>query len=315
MAVLDGLPGVEVTVVVDGKDLHEYQDADMEDDEGTITKYIEAVDNANFAIKIKVSKDVEFKGDFLSFGISLDGSSVRNPVVNSSQVRACTHVRIVEGVQVGVQRMRKLKFNALETVTEHGFGLPEDVERVKNMGKIEVRVRHKNILKKVPAKYREPNSGNESFISEKAIKGQGMTHSYSLDEEIYTADSIFCRGEPVIGVKDPAGMFVFHYRSKASLKDSMIIPRTPSPVPLEDRPEEELTAEEMAQLVRQLKAKVANTAAIKREREDDNDNSHARKRARSSASADPIHLELNDDDTFTQVTVPPKEKTIISLDD
>lgn len=33
----------------------------------------------------------------------------------------------------------------------------------------------------------------------------------------------------------------------------MIIPRTTSPVPLEDRPEEELTPEEMAQLVRQLK--------------------------------------------------------------
>lgn len=33
----------------------------------------------------------------------------------------------------------------------------------------------------------------------------------------------------------------------------MIIPRTPSPVPLEDRPEEELNPEEMAELVRLLK--------------------------------------------------------------
>ncbi|KAG9965081.1 hypothetical protein KCU61_g1946, partial [Aureobasidium melanogenum] len=292
----------------------------MEDEEDTVTKYIEAVDGAHFAVKIKVTEDVTFEGDALVFRISLDGSSVRNPAVKSSQVRACTHVRIVEGVQVGIQRMRKLKFNALKTVTEHGFGLPQDVERVKNMGKVEVGVRHKNILKKIPAIYREPISGNASFISEKAIKGQGMTHSYNLDEEIHNADSSFCQGEPVVGVKDPAGMFVFHYRSKASLKDSMIIPRTPSPVPLEDRPEEELTSEEMAELVRQLKAKVANTDAIKREREDDdNNNSRAGKRARSSASADPVHLELNDDDddddTFTEVAVPPKEKTIIALDD
>lgn len=112
----------------------------------------------------------------------------------------------------------------------------------------------------------------------------------------------------------------------------MIVPRTPLPLPLEDRPEEDLTPEEMTQLVRQLKvwilhsklnqcssltmvqAKVANTTAIKREREDDNDNNpRANKKARSSA--DPVHLELNDDDTFTEVAVAPREKTIIALDD
>ncbi|KAG9638363.1 hypothetical protein KCU64_g13835, partial [Aureobasidium melanogenum] len=284
MAVLDGLPGVEVAVVADGEDLHEYQDADMEDDEDTVTKYIEAADNTNFAIKIKVTKDAKFKGRALSFRKA--------------------------------QRMRKLKFNALETVTEHGFGLSQDIERVKDMGKIEVRVCHVNMIKKIQTKYRNPDSGNGSFISEKALKGQGMTHSYSLDEETDHADSTFWDTKTVIGVKDPAAVFVFHYRSKASLKNSMIIPRTPSPVPLEDRPEEELTPEEMAQLVRQLKAKVANTAAIKRERADDNDNnSHAPKKARSSASADPVHLELNDDDTFTEVTVAPKGKTIVALDD
>ncbi|KAG9587462.1 hypothetical protein KCU77_g9196, partial [Aureobasidium melanogenum] len=316
MAVLDGLPGVEVAVVADGEDLHEYQDADMEDDEDTVTKYIEAVDNTNFAIKIKVTKDAKFKGRALSFRMSVDGSSVRNALVRSTLVRARTHVRVVEGAQVKAQRMRKLKFNALETVTEHGFGLSQDIERVKDMGKIEVRVCHVNMIKKIQTKYRNPHSGNGSFISEKALKGQGMTHSYSLDEETDHADSTFWDTKTVIGVKDPAAVFVFHYRSKASLKNSMIIPRTPSPVPLEDRPEEELTPEEMAQLVRQLKAKVANTAAIKRERADDNDNnSHAPKKARSSASADPVHLELNDDDTFTEVTVAPKGKTIIALDD
>lgn len=33
----------------------------------------------------------------------------------------------------------------------------------------------------------------------------------------------------------------------------MIIPRTPSPVPLEERPEDELSREEMAELLRRYK--------------------------------------------------------------
>lgn len=115
MAVLDSLPGVEVTVVVDGEDLHEYQDADMEDNEDTVTKYIEAVDGANFAIKIKATNNTVFKGHFLNFRTSLDGSSVCNPLIRRVGRRARTHVRIVEGAQVRAQRMRKLKFDALET--------------------------------------------------------------------------------------------------------------------------------------------------------------------------------------------------------
>ncbi|KAH0006756.1 hypothetical protein KCU78_g12139, partial [Aureobasidium melanogenum] len=300
MAVLDGLPGVEVTVVVDGKDLHEYQDADMEDDEGTITKYIEAVDNANFAIRIKVTKDATFH-------------------VSTTDVSAGSDVFAVDGVQIGARRLRKLKFNTLETVTEHGYGLPRDLERVKDLGKIQIEVNHETMIEQIPVIYRKPDTGSEGFISEKAIKGQAMTHSYSLDEETYREDDApSWLVKPVMGFENPAAIFVFHYRSKASLKELMIIPRTPSPVPLEDRPINELSPEEMAELVLQLKAKVANTAAIKRERDGDNDNdnnSRARKRARTSASADPVHLELNDDDTFTEVAVAPKEKTIIALDD
>ncbi|KAG9517387.1 hypothetical protein KCV07_g6167, partial [Aureobasidium melanogenum] len=326
MAVLDGLPGIEVTVVVDGKDLHEYQDAGMEDDEDTVTKYIEAVDNANFAIKIKVTKDAEFKGNRLSFKVLVDGSLISRPLVGPLRRRTPTGVRMVNGIQVGDRHIRKLKFDALESVTEHGLGLPEDLQRVKNLGKIEVQVTHKNTIRRTSKTYGKPGDNSDGFISEKAVKGQAVTHSYSLDKETYRLKSCAWKSDAVDGVKDPAAVFVFHYRSKAALKKLMIIPRTPSPVPLEDRPINELSPEEMAELLRRYKANASSTAEIKkelkRERDDDDDddddddnNSRARKRARTSASADPAHLELNDDDTFTEVAVAPKEKTIISLDD
>lgn len=128
MAVLDGLPGVEITVVVDGKDLHEYQDADMEDDEDTVTKYIEAVDNANFAIKIKVAKGATFKGNRLSFKVLVDGARISRPLMGPLRRQKPTHVHMVRGIQVGPRHIRKLKFDALETgKSSHAFGTEQNL--------------------------------------------------------------------------------------------------------------------------------------------------------------------------------------------
>ncbi|THY50640.1 hypothetical protein D6C97_06964 [Aureobasidium pullulans] len=320
MAILDSLPGVEITVVVDGEDLHEYQDTDMEDEENTVTKYVEAVTDANFAIKIKGSQELEYKGDCLSLDVLVDGLRIERPLIGRERTRKGSYTRLVEGLNVRAGYMRKLRFNTLETVTEHGFGLPEDLERVKNMGKIEVRLTHENKVKRTEAVYNKVVD-NEGIISEKAIKGQAMTHSSGFDQESRIALGadmmILCKA--VEGVPDPVATFFFYYKSKTSLKDLMIIPRTPSPVPLEDRPEEELNPEEMAELVRLLKAKVAVTSQVKKEvkrelEDDDDSNFRARKRARPSASA--INFEINDDDTFTEVAVvhKEKEKEVIAVD-
>ncbi|THX83186.1 hypothetical protein D6D05_03603 [Aureobasidium pullulans] len=319
MAILDSLPGVEITVVVDGEDLHEYQDTDMEDEENTVTKYVEAVTGANFAIKFKGSRELEYKGEYLSLEVLVDGLCIDRPLIGRDRTRKGSYTYLSEGLTVRAGYMRRLRFNTLETVTEHGFGLPEDLERVKNMGKIEVRLAHANKVKLAEAVYNKVVD-NEGIISEKAIKGQAMTHSLSFDQESRTAlaaDMMICKA--VEGVPNPVATFFFYYKSKTSLEELMIIPRTPSPVPLEDRPEEELNPEEMAELVRLLKAKVAVTSQVKkevkRELEDDDDNdSRARKRARPSASA--INFEINDDDTFTEVAVihKEKEKEVIALD-
>lgn len=61
------------------------------------------------------------------------------------------------------------------------------------MGKIEILVCHKKKIKRIPAIYRTPDSGNESFVSEKAIKGQGMTHSYRYVESIHNQKDVLIR--------------------------------------------------------------------------------------------------------------------------
>lgn len=55
---------------------------------------------------------------------------------------------------------------------------------------------------------------------------------------------------------DPVAVFRFKYRSQKSLRELLVIPRTPSPVPLEERPIEELSIEELRELTRRQKALV-----------------------------------------------------------
>ena len=45
----------------------------------------------------------------------------------------------------------------------------------------------------------------------------------------------------------------FLYRTRNALQSEMIIPRSPSPQPLEERAEEDLTPEEMRELIRRQK--------------------------------------------------------------
>lgn len=75
------LKGIEVSVVTDGKVLTEYDDEDTADENtdhpSKISKYIEAVSDAEFGIAITVPSSYDFAADCLAFRIRLDGVWVR----------------------------------------------------------------------------------------------------------------------------------------------------------------------------------------------------------------------------------------------
>ncbi|THZ28569.1 hypothetical protein D6C91_01865 [Aureobasidium pullulans] len=314
MAILDSLPGVGITVVVDGEDLHEYQDTHKNDGEETVTSYIEATSGANFAIRIKISKDTIYKGDRLDFGVTIDGEYVDG----LSMTKGCLdEIILIEGMPVSQGHLKKMKFSELKTVAEEYSASSGNDERVKTLGSICVTVKHRNTTSFVPRIFAKP-AETEKIFSEKDIKGEAMTHSFGDEIEV-TEASVAVVTEPVPGLKDIAGTYLFHYRSQAALKKLLIIPRTPSPIPLEDRPEQELSREELAELLRKYKAKAVETALankkIKRELENGGgDDSRAGKKARLSTAS--IYLELNDDDTFTQIAVVNKQKEmeVITMD-
>ncbi|KAH0339329.1 hypothetical protein KCU81_g7237, partial [Aureobasidium melanogenum] len=313
MAVLDGLPGVEIAVVVDTKDLPEYQDSDTANKEDTVTKYIEAVDGANFAAKIKLTKDFVFKGDLICVQVRIDGTRVCGLCLVPADVQAGSYNYNVDNIRVNNESARRLKFKVLETVSEEDAGVSDNRERVQNMGKIEIRVDHENKtgVGTSTNDYQSPVI-DESVISEKDVKGKAITHTYGLGEEIEVkSGNVVWYTAPVLGVKSPAATFVFHYRSKAALKDLLIIPRTPAPTPLEERPIEKLSHEETRELLRRYQAERTNTATVKKEpkrEREDNSSRNCRRSKRARPTPGSVYLELNDDDTFTQIAVPEKEQ-------
>ena len=115
MAISDDLPGIEVAITVDEADLKEYRDPDLDEDERTTTRYIEATSGQAFAIRIKVSRKFKFAGDTLAFRIRVDGRKVGYPLVSSYRCRFASYELVERGCRVSETKTRRFEFSSLET--------------------------------------------------------------------------------------------------------------------------------------------------------------------------------------------------------
>ncbi|RYN23517.1 hypothetical protein AA0113_g5236 [Alternaria arborescens] len=126
-------------------------------------------------------------------------------------------------------------------------------------------------------------------IPEKALKGRALSHQTILraPEVIPKTTQLTCRY--MNNDRKPFITFKFKYRSKAALQSLLIIPRNPSPVPLEDRDGDILTLEESHELLRRHREREDAAPSVKRERF---------KRERSSTAV----MEDQDDDNVSFVS-------------
>ena len=112
MAIIDDLPGVVIEIIVKGTALKEYEDDELDEDERTVTRYIEAVSGQEFAVRIKRLPNCEFKGDCISFTITADGQDVDFPLLSKTKGR---HTHLSEGKEEAGGYERKYRFADLET--------------------------------------------------------------------------------------------------------------------------------------------------------------------------------------------------------
>lgn len=117
MAISDDLPGVEVAITVNGQDLREYIDPDLDEDDRTTTRYIEAASGQAFAIQTKVPKGFKFVANSLVFRMHIDGRWVSGPLVSKETCRFAAGHTIIEGKRVSDTQLQKFQFGSLETGT------------------------------------------------------------------------------------------------------------------------------------------------------------------------------------------------------
>ncbi|KAF2651345.1 hypothetical protein K491DRAFT_761119 [Lophiostoma macrostomum CBS 122681] len=296
MAILPDIPGLRVEVYVNGDPLREYHDYeedsedDDEDDEEepdrprkTVTKYVEAVSGANF--ELRVSFNDSFDSPHAIRGkIEIDGMDVRR-CAWKTQTSRLTHKHL-EGAHItqqGQRYIRKFRFRELDIVEENESTKGQRPNNLRTMGQISMDFYCiTNIRTIKPANEKNVDLPEPGQIAEKALKGRALSHCGILDApQRNNTPSTAYDFDYVDPNKRPFATFVFKYRSLAALKALHVIRRTPSPTPLEERPEEELSQAELLELVRRLKGPTptrwptnikreeGSTRRVKRGREDD----------------------------------------------
>ncbi|KAI0408604.1 hypothetical protein F4802DRAFT_356268 [Xylaria palmicola] len=282
MAVLEALPGVEVTVRIAGADAVEYNNPYSEEDQSlaesgtccpTTTKYIECIDDAEFAIKIAASHDYAwgYKNHSLAYRLSVDGNTI------SRRAFSCPDEVIIDGKRAVCPKSRQwskytLKFSAVNTVDDPtSERLAQDSEVAKHLGLIKVDFRR--IIRTADRNAREviANHAQKFELAEKSIKGKAISHGtvFSPGEAISTPQHYMSEDLPED--TGPLAVFFFLYRSRDALQKQLIIPRDPLPssrqsfLQLSPAEIERLAKERFEQMQRDKDLKKESKPVLKRE--------------------------------------------------
>ncbi|TGO68181.1 hypothetical protein BELL_0843g00030 [Botrytis elliptica] len=248
MAVLDKLPGVEVTIRVNGVQAQEYDDdEDIEAGPGrsgeyqalrTVSKYIEAIDGAEFSIVCTLLPKFKFRAPNLQADVSVDGNYSQGKIIAPEEIgKSPTQFDgPINFHPIGNRStVQKYRFSELLISSEEGrlSNLKKDKAEAEKVGTIEIRIWRASKSVPVESIYRDDIKSSSNEFHEKALKGQAKSHKVSYSPEITTSNQRWVNVTKLDGKDYPIAIYKFKYRSKESLKQLMIIERTPEP---EDSP-------------------------------------------------------------------------------
>lgn len=118
--IIDEVPGLKVAVQMGGVDVKEYDAPEAGDDDQdcpTLTKYIECIDDAFFAVRYRVNGQYRF-GDHknphsLRFKIKVDGRWIRSNIIGSKVNGTCQGRDVVDNM--GSYKIQRLQFATIKT--------------------------------------------------------------------------------------------------------------------------------------------------------------------------------------------------------
>ncbi|KAK5074358.1 hypothetical protein LTR64_006497 [Lithohypha guttulata] len=226
------------------------------DTTSVIQKCIESQPDQNFDVEMRLHPGFSFPGEFdvLACTIYIDGVHTIIPLLMQQKYQPGRKalVEIQRGVEVrenGNAKLRKFRFANLQ------------------LSSIKICVFREKIKRKSSNTDTDGGKFTAPASSEKNMKGRATDSFTTLDEPEE------CRPHSVwhtvrIG-SQPLAEFIFFYYTRVTLQKIDVIPQSPSPIPLEDRPRESLSREELLQLIeRQQTVIEAGKKATKKEQLD-----------------------------------------------
>ncbi|KAI0144583.1 hypothetical protein GGR57DRAFT_326972 [Xylariaceae sp. FL1272] len=269
MAVIKDLPGLKVTIKVDGKDLQEYDDPYIEilddDDElellvtatketdpvslnvrhiPHVVKYIEATPGKEFVFSLVKEKDFDSGCNHMAVGCEGDGKRYSLIHAPLNQRRGEWHC-LLDGTQygpVGNKRRRPFLFSDLKPVSSEDGDedtLNRSMAQSKDLGTLRVlwfKMKHCRSLRP----FASPPIAPDDSVHEKALKGRALYTKAGLGRETATRyedpDYEDNFQDPQ---KQPCAVFEFRYRTREGLIEERIIPR---PTPIDGMTDEQVRA-------------------------------------------------------------------------
>ncbi|KAK3697252.1 hypothetical protein LTR37_017564 [Vermiconidia calcicola] len=293
---LDTAPAIDVTVRVNGADLQEHDDTEHNEEYLKGVKYVECVPETDFAVHLHVRKSQlgGYNKDQIRCDVYLDGEFAIARLPNPYSTPAASSEWDFGAVESTINgRCIKQNFAFARLRTDDGPSKDLKPIDFKQQGEIKVKctlVRTRKLSKMVTHDVASFKRAGDEVLPEKCLKGRSISNQVALGKAQPLATlPVFVHVDYPYG-KQPFATYVFKYRSRRDLQIEGIIPRSPSPVPLEDRAPEDLSPEEARELVRRLRKRDSGRAKIKDE------NLRIKKEKRN-------HATLIEDDDENDVTI------------
>ncbi|KAF1928526.1 uncharacterized protein M421DRAFT_4995 [Didymella exigua CBS 183.55] len=259
------------------------------------SKYIEAVSGAEFAVQWKISSP--WPPATILFEYWLDQKKVGGRYCKQELYKRPAYIYLMEGARTvvnGQEFVHKFAFAALDVGTRCWICTRMDhqlIKDLKGMGEITVKAWFvKNLQTLTTVDHSLSNRLKEvGKIPEKALKGCMLSHQTSLRAPQVSGNAASQASREFLDPeREPFATYTFKYRSRDVLKSLLIIPRTPSPVPLEQRDIDTLTAEEMREVLCQQRVRDEASQPVKQERGVKREHARARSSTYTDDSSDEV---------------------------
>ncbi|KAM3067561.1 hypothetical protein ACMFMF_009560 [Clarireedia jacksonii] len=248
MAIIDKLPGIKVTVTVNGEDLQEYPDEDGPQDVQykkttappgfSSSKFIECVSDEEFTIALEVGPPFKLdpRYEALLFEVDIDGISIACLAFEREAIQYYprrAHIsESIRRINKTQRAVSKLKFMQIKKVDDaESDRIKADTKLIDNLGEILVSVF--GFTRGGVRALSSRNSPAKSLVrevAEKALKGKTVSHGVSFGAEVIKNSPSHSKRQRIYPDGSIAiAIFKFKYRSREALQSELIIPRSPSP--------------------------------------------------------------------------------------